>query len=436
MYLRTPKRYRRGGRRRMGLSLWRVLLWILAPVIIFVGIGIYENRDMFTDDVTRILDDVAGDVSVGIENINAPPPTPTPNPGPELERAQVAWNRGAIDEAVGVYTTLIDNVPNDIGAHFRLAYGLVMAGQFDEALAAAENAITADPFSPHGWTIRAIALIRLDRPGEAVASTTHALNLIPEGPDWASARARALAFQAEALLNLERGDQALATAQRAIEAYPDSAEAYYARGRINQLYNFDPNAALNDYAEAYALQPNLIYTGIWVARVQWLNFQNNDRALEIYQTIAETNPGNPQVLSDLGQFYFRTGDYSRAAEQLGRCVEVDAEFDVCQYFLGRSLIALEQFDSALAPLQEAVRLDPEDAYYRYWLADAHIATAGGCPSAASHIQIGIELGREQNDETIIDNLESLGSPCGIISIPAPEATPEVTPEPGEPVAGV
>jgi len=435
MYLRTPKRYRGRGRRRSGISLWRILFWIVMPVLIVIGIGVYENREMFTDDVSRIIGDVADDMSQGIEDMNAPVPTATPDPGPELKRAQEAWGRGSIDEAVSVYASLIDNVPNDIGAHFRLAYGLVMAGQFEDALVAAEDAITADPFSPHGWTVRAITLNRLERYGEAVASTTHALSLIPDDPAWASAEARALAFQAEALLNLNLGDRALVTAERAIETYPDSAEAYYARGRVNQLYNFDIFAAQADYAEAYALQSNLLYTGIWEARVEW-TLDNTDRALEIYQNIAETNPGNPQVLSDLGQFYYRTGDYARSAEQLGRCVEVDAEFDVCQWFLGRALIALEQFEGSLAPLQEAVRLDPEDPYYRYWLANAHISTAGGCPSAAPHIQTGIELGRDQDDADVISALETLGGPCGIISIPAPEATPEATPDQPDTAADV
>lgn len=438
MYLRTPKRYRR-GRRRAGVSLSRLLIWIIVPVLIVVGIGVYENREMFTDDINRIVEGVADDVSTGIENVNAPPPTATPNPGPELERAQIAWGRGAVDEAVGIYTSLIDNLPNDISAHFLLSYGLIMAGQFDDAYTAAENAITADPFSPHGWTIRAMALNRLERYGEAFASTTHAISLIPDEPGWEAARARALAFQAEALLNLGLGERALSTAEEAITADPESAEAYYARGRVNQLYNFDVAAARNDYAEAYTLQPNLLYTGIWLARIEWLNFDNADRALELYQTMGETNPSNPQLLAELSIYYYRTGDYSRAAEQAGRCAEVNSEYDTCLWFLGRSLWQLEDYAGALSPLQEAVRLDPQDPYYRYWLAQAHITDPGGsgCPAAAQHIQIGIQVGEEQNDTGVVADLEALGSTCGIVTIPGPgaEATPEATPEitePGDP----
>ena len=55
MYLRTPKRYQRGYRRNI-ISWRRLLLWVLAPPLIFIFIGIYENREMFKDDVNEFVE--------------------------------------------------------------------------------------------------------------------------------------------------------------------------------------------------------------------------------------------------------------------------------------------------------------------------------------------------------------------------------------------
>ena len=45
MYLRTPKRYRSGNRRSI-ISLRWMWLWLLTPIVVFIGIQIYNNRDV------------------------------------------------------------------------------------------------------------------------------------------------------------------------------------------------------------------------------------------------------------------------------------------------------------------------------------------------------------------------------------------------------
>ena len=44
MYLKTPKRYLR-GQKRSPISLRWLWLWLLTPVVVYVGLQIYERRD-------------------------------------------------------------------------------------------------------------------------------------------------------------------------------------------------------------------------------------------------------------------------------------------------------------------------------------------------------------------------------------------------------
>jgi tetratricopeptide (TPR) repeat protein len=405
----------------------RIFVWIILLGLITVAAGVYQNRGRFAPRVSAVVGNLFSDVSDGIGQINAPPPTATPDTSGDLQRALAAWNRGSIQEAVNIYERIAPFEPNNIVVHYQLAFGLIMEGRFEEALQAAEDTITADPFSPHGWTIRAMALNRLGRHGEAAASAIHAQSLIPddgETGEWAAAQARAMAFQAEAYLNLELGDRALSIVEQALEINPRSAEAYQVRGQINQIVNFDFDAARADYEEAYTLSPNLIYLGIWLARMDSLSyFANYAESLELYTQLVESNPDNTQLLLDLGTYYYRVdNDFNRAQEIFSRCVETNPDYQPCHYMLGRSQYELDQLSLAVEPLQTAVRLDPEDAYAMWWLARTY-RFLGECPDAVPLLQQGRQLAVQQEDTSLVENYDFLYGECGLV---APQA--EVTPE--------
>ena len=433
MYLRTPKRYRRG--RRRSFSFGRLLIWILVPVLIVVGIGIYENREMFAPEVNRMMVSVISDVGDGIEQINAPAPTATPDPTNDIELANNAWANGRIQQAVDAYQRAVASTPNDVLVHYRLAFGLIMQGKFQQALVAAEDTITANPFESYGWAIRAMALNRIGDYTEALASANHALTLaspamVAENPDLAPARARALAFQAEAYLNLEQPERARAAVDQALEVYPESPEALQVSGQVWEgppYYDFD--AARVDYADAHEIAPEMLYITIWLARVERWRFENTEYAVELYQQIIESNPGNGQALLDLGEYYYRVdNDFNRAAEMFSRCVDENPQNALCQWWLGRNLIALEQQNSALEPLRTATELDPDNGYPYFWLGRAYI-DLGQCPQAVPALEESRRIGEQTDDQGLIDSANSLLSTCGaapgLIPAPGTEATPEV-----------
>src|SRR5690606_15009880 len=221
MYLRTPKRYSRGQRRSI-ISLRWLWLWIITPVVVASGMYLYNNRESYIPQVEGAMSGLLNQAQSSVATAMAPTPLPTENPSTRLASADSAWMRGAIEEAVNIYKGLTDAVPNNVGVHYRLTLGLIMSGKREEALEAAERTVTADPYDPNAWAIRAMALDWNGRYGEAVASAQRSLELA--GQDNIEAQARANAFLAEAYFDLAQYDRALSTANRAIEANPNSYE--------------------------------------------------------------------------------------------------------------------------------------------------------------------------------------------------------------------
>jgi tetratricopeptide (TPR) repeat protein len=431
MYLRTPKRYRKSGRGRRSIR-WRwVPLWIIAPILIFIGVGIYQNSDLFREDAENAFYDLIGGAEDLIDSAAGEDVlTPTPDPANDLLDADDAWGRGDIESAVEMYEEIVSLAPNNVLVHYRLALGLLMQNNLGEALSAAENAITAQPYSADAWSIRAMVLNRLDRPGEAIASLSHALDLVPESrletePMMAVSRARALAFLAESYLEVGQADRALDTVEEAIELNPNGFEAYQIRGRIYQVgegyYLFD--LALADFETAYDLAPNMIYVGIWLARLEQAHRQNYDVAIELYQDIIDLNPKNTLALYDLADYYFRVeGNLPEATKYLDQCIVADPNDDSCHWLLGRVLIWQGNVATSQSAFQTAYDLNPENGYRVYWLAESYIQM-GMCPQAMSYLQSGYQAALDDDDEGLIIAFESSLEECRAPVIP--EATPEV-----------
>jgi tetratricopeptide (TPR) repeat protein len=421
MYLRTPKRYR-GKQRRNLISLRWWWLWLLTPLVLFGGWRLYEDRETYIPQVEGFMSVMINQAQSSVATVMAPTPMPTENPSIRLAAADAAWLRGAIDEAVTIYQDVIDAVPNNVGVHYRLTLGLIMKRQREAALAAAERTITADPYDPNGWAIRAMALDWSGRYNEAIASAQRALELA--GTDNAEAAARAQAFMAEALYDLGQYDRALSMANRALETYPDSYEAYRSRSIIVQNTLFDFNAALRDLETAYQLAPNLPYIGVDLAVVRSRDDTNG--AIALLTEILDLNPRNVDALRWLGSLYLNAiGDPARASDYLARCIEADPQNITCHYVLGRAQVRTEQYAAAADSFKRAVDLGSRNPYHYWWAGRAQVLL-GSCPAAAPYLQTGYQIALQSNDELIIESYEDQMRSCRLLS--EPEATEEAAEE--------
>ena len=420
MYLKTPKRYQH-GQKRSPISLRWLWLWILTPIVAYVGMQIYNQRDVYGPPVQQVIYGLWSSTGNSLATAMAPTLIPTQNPTERLARAEADWRDGRIESALESYSVVVDAVPNNVQVHYRRTLGLLMQGALVPALSAAEDTVTADPFNSDAWAIRAMALDWNGRYGEAIASALRALEIKPDN-------ARAMAFLAEAYKDSQQYDLAQSTIEKALETEPNNFEALRVRGMVAQEIEFDLDAAKDYYQQAYNLAPNLPYLAMELA---WSEYyaQNLDTAIGMLNDIVETNPNNSRALFQLGFFYYNgEGNFTQAAEFLSRCVQANPESINCQGLLGRVQISLEDYPAAVKSLQIAIRLGSTNARHYLWIGRAYKAL-GDCPQAVPYLQQGQTLANESGDtealNAISDNLSEcqVGIPGSSTTTPEGEATP-------------
>ena len=99
MYLRTPKRYRSGNKRSL-ISTRRLLILMLLPLLIFLGMQVYNYRDIYEPVVRQAVFNIVGEMENGLATASAPTPMPTQDPAQRITFADSEWSRGAIEAAV------------------------------------------------------------------------------------------------------------------------------------------------------------------------------------------------------------------------------------------------------------------------------------------------------------------------------------------------
>ena len=425
MYLRTPKRYQVGRKPKRHLISTRFLwLWILTPIIAFLGWQVYERREEFGPPVRAFIDNAVISAQSGLSTVTAPTPLPTEDPAQRIARANEAWARGTIEDALNEYEAVLENAPNDVGVHYNMTFGLIMEGRNEEALEMAERTVTANPFSADAWAVRALALDRNNRPAEAIASALQALSLDAEN-------VRAMAFMAEAYLDANRPELAETTINRALEADPNSFEANY----VNALYltnsAFDFAGARDALQLAQDIAPNLPYIAIQLAWTE-INLQNVDGALEILQEVLELNPQNLDALYAISYLYsWGYGDSQQALGYVEQCTRIDPENRACLSHQGTLQDYNGDSQGALQTYQQLIRTGTTNPRHFLAAGQAYLG-AGQCDSAVTMFQQGYDLERDTDvpDTELLATLETLMIQCGADITPAFSGDAEATPEAG------
>jgi tetratricopeptide (TPR) repeat protein len=406
-------------------------LWILTPIVAYFGIQIYQNRDVIRPPIQNAIYNLLDNAQNSFATASAPTPLPTSDPSERLARADASWKDGRIESAITDYQAAAGGAPNDVQSHYRITLGLLMEGKLVEALKAAEQTVTANPFSADAWAIRAMALDWNDHYGESIASALHALEID-------STNARAMAFMAQAYLDFGEPELARETVEKALEVDPNSYEAYRVRAQIYQTVDYDAQAAKADFQKAYDLAPNLPQQTIDLALVT-VAASAFDAAGPDYETpigmlrdLIELNPENSRALYWLGNFYYSgQGDPQQALTYLARCAEANPRSTECQGLLGRAQMATDQNAAAIESLQKAIDLGTTNPRHYLWMGRAQIAV-GDCSSAIPFLQKAYEMGQENDTDAeaataAADNLAECQAPIpGLTSV---EATPEVTASP-------
>lgn len=215
-------------------------------------------------------------------------------------------DQGKKDEALESARTAVGLAPDAAYTHYILGLVLHRLDDSKAALAATHEAIRLDPGAEDSYAL--LAAIEMQRRDwqAALTAAEQGLALNPEHVQSAN-------FRAMALVRLGRRAEAMATVDYALERAPDNALSHANQG-WNRLHSNDPRQAQDHFREALRLDPNLeyarqgmlealkarnpVYRGmlayfLWMGRqsdkLQWLFIIGTFVGVRVVRSLAEKN---------------------------------------------------------------------------------------------------------------------------------------------------
>lgn len=397
---------------------FRVIFYLVAIAAV---VWIWRNPRQVTALVTSQMPQ-----NVNIPEIPAGPTTPMPEPGQFAVQAEQAYQEGRLDEAIELYRQAADYAPNSVDYPFQTArlllfqsamqYGDRQKGTLDEALAAANKAILADPERPEGYAITGKVMDWQGRTDEAASQILRALGI---DKNYALGHS----YLAEVLVDQTRWDQAQESIDKALELDPNNVDVRRDYGYVLENMG-DYAGAATQYEAALQLHSKLSYVRMALGRAYRATGRYQE-ALDQFFAVSAIEPTNALVPFEVGRTYETyIGDPNSALQQYGHAVELDQEFASPWVRIGTLRYVQGSYAQAIPALERALDLGVEtvDVYYQLGLS---YANEGQCSDAVTHLQIA--QGLAEGDERILDAIQTGYEICE--QTPSVPATPTPTKSP-------
>ena len=284
----------------------------------------------------------------------SPLPTPTPTRSAIFYQASAesALRAGNYDAAFRAYGEMGRLEPNNPDSFVALSDLRLMFQEVDQALQAAQRAVSVAPDNPDALTARARALNWKSQNDDAAIDAFDALEIDPE-------HVRTLAVLGE--IYTDTGN-------------PDIAEQY-----INQALALDPKDVLALRNRAYFLEQRGIYSDsvtayetaiaaapqrfdlyIEYGRLLRVGLGDFEKAVEVYRQAVNVYEA-PITLDALGDGLYNKGDHLQAVRELRKAVEMDPNYGPAQVHLGMALYARRNYEDAAAALEKGLKLLGDNA---------------------------------------------------------------------------
>ncbi|MDY3556531.1 tetratricopeptide repeat protein [Gemmata sp. JC717] len=275
--------------------------------------------------------------------------------------------------------------PQSVIAWNKLGIALRDGGQYDEALAAAREALRLDPRDLNALNIKAMALrAKGDGPG-AVRVYEELMRVDPNSPypefhnNYGTALATAgdlrgaiVKFRkalemnpkfatahanlGNALLRTRELDAAVQSLRAAVECDPRSAVAHADLGRALELKR-DTTGAIRAYRESLKLNPADPGTASALGHLLW-DREDWDGAIGAFRDALRYAPAEPGLHNNLGALLRQTGDPRGAISAHKEAIRLDPKHLRARYNLGIALRAANDPAGAVKAYRELLALDP------------------------------------------------------------------------------
>jgi len=232
--------------------------------------------------------------------------------------------------------------PAELSGQFYMNRGIGYseAGRPEEAIADFNRAIELNTDNPMAYANRAVVQQRLGHLEEALADFNRAIELHPNDHQYYLDRATVK-------IRLGKFAEAIEDLNRSLELSPESAEATYLRGVANvELGNLEEGN--KDFERAIVLEPRL-------AEINYQPGDGIDRILEFYMNNSEA-----EALFQRAMVKVRAGDFEGALADLNRAIELDPQDEMLYSNRGAARAQLGQYEEAMADFNRALELYPRN----------------------------------------------------------------------------
>ncbi|MGW0803575.1 tetratricopeptide repeat protein [Nonomuraea sp. NPDC002799] len=284
---------------------------------------------------------------------------------PDPAHRDLVRARGWVNEAIAISSLL----PDPVERAFKLGFdrnGLALielrGGRLGQALSLVESAIElarelGEHHPVHRMVLlanRAQLLASMGHTKEALEDYAAAIALDPGFPDHYLERGNLL-------LRLGQHEEALADFERAIRAGPPLPEAYYNRAELCTVRG-DVDGALADLGRVIELDPG--YLNAYINRAGLLAVADRDAEAraDVVAGLALA-PGEPHLLTVLGQIEMAQGRFSEAQTALEQAVREAPRLAAAWGNRGVLRYSVGDLEGAVEDLTQAIELQPQADLY-------------------------------------------------------------------------
>jgi DNA-binding winged helix-turn-helix (wHTH) protein len=147
-------------------------------------------------------------------------------------------------------------------------------------------------------------------------------------------------------------------AAKALELDASLAEPHASLGFVKLYFEWDWSGAEVEFKRAIAVDPNYAASHEWYS-IYLLAAGRASEALREIQVARKRDPLSLPINSDLGFYYYYTGQYDEAVKQLKFVLEMKKDFWPAHLWLGRTYQGLGMFNEALAEFRQVEASLPE-----------------------------------------------------------------------------
>lgn len=173
---------------------------------------------------------------------------------------------------------------------------------------------------------------------------------------------------------LQDYEKALTDYSKAIELSPTHAQAFYNRGRVYSLLNRF-NEALADLQQAIEHSPTEFgYRANGNIGLIYHQQGKYDQALEAFAAALDYDDSKADTYYFRGETYTAMGNYSAAIADYAAALSRFPQYDLAQQGLGYAYYKTKQFDQAMAALDKAAELTPNQPITSFYRMLVYLAT--------------------------------------------------------------